>query len=147
MRMDSGTHTFNHCFSSFVSILSLTIRVWIGTQVRRSKPSQMSPLKLPLVYEDVSEKTRKKSVEHTLNLRTMRADSIRIPHLPTLSDKTHSLQEISERKRERTETWLIRDYMPRNKGDVTRETLGTFVHSQEGAKPMPSSMLHRTKKT
>jgi len=42
--------TLSHCFSSLVSMFSLTIRVWIGTQVRRSKPSQMSPLNSPLVW-------------------------------------------------------------------------------------------------
>ena len=61
--------TFSHCFSSFESMVSLTILVWIGTQVRRSKPSQMSPLNSALV----------------LTRFTTRADSMRMPHLPCKS--------------------------------------------------------------
>src|ERR1700730_18550670 len=37
------SRTLIHCFSSLESILSLTILVWIGTHVRRSKLSQTGP--------------------------------------------------------------------------------------------------------
>ena len=40
----------SHCRSSLDNMTSLTIFVWMGTQVRRSKPSQTSPLNCPFVY-------------------------------------------------------------------------------------------------
>jgi hypothetical protein len=40
------TLTF-HCFSSFNSMLSFTIRVWMGTHIRYSNLSHTSPLKCP----------------------------------------------------------------------------------------------------
>ena len=68
---------------------SLTIRVWIGTHVSRSKPNQVVPLSSPRVWEDdllLSNPWNK--IFHqklTLTLRTERADSILIPHLPSKS--------------------------------------------------------------
>jgi hypothetical protein len=41
------TLTFSHCFSSFDSMLSFTIHVWMGTHVKHSNPSHKSPFKCP----------------------------------------------------------------------------------------------------
>jgi hypothetical protein len=45
-------HTLSHCFSSLESMLSITIFVCMGTQVRRSNPSQTLPLYWRFVYNE-----------------------------------------------------------------------------------------------
>jgi hypothetical protein len=67
----AAAQTLSHCFSSLESMLSLTIFACIGTHVKRSKPSHMSPPNSRFV----------------LTLRTARADSIRMPHFSGRSDK------------------------------------------------------------
>ena len=46
-------HTLIHCFSSFERMSGLIILVWMGTHVRRSKPSHMCPLYSCLVCGNV----------------------------------------------------------------------------------------------
>lgn len=66
--------TLSHVFSSFVSMPSSTMRVEMGTQVRRSKPSQIGPLNSRFVC----------------TCRTTSADSMRTPHWFGLSERARA---------------------------------------------------------
>ena len=118
--------TLIHCCSSFVSILSSTIFVCIGTHVKRSKPSHTSPLNSRFVF----------------TFLTKRADSIRTPKSPALSAVGY--QAVFDRYLgdALTEARLVGDDMARLERHCTREPVWPLVDIQERAEAVTCSVLH-----
>ena len=141
---DVMERTFSHCFSTPDSMDSLTIFVWMGTQVSLSNAYHDPPPYWCLVYIEKTIRGKNRSTL-TADLQLLLSQRGRIRfgrQIPLLCLNEALTNNISQQKGDiLTVSRLVGNNMARNEGLVRAETMRTFMNCQIGTNAMTSSVL------